>query len=325
MDRALNLIKKTRDNLDFNLNGLTIMTELGSNNYIYSPLIPLICGADRVIAFVKDTVHGKSEELRSKCLKIAKYYNLDKKLEINTNVFDNEWLKECDIVTNSGMLRPFDSKKLSKFKKGAVLPLMFESWEIRDQDIDISYCKKNNIKVAGTWESHPDINVFNYIKVLCLKMVFEAGFEVLNNKIYVWSNDEFGMKIKNSFDQNGAKICILDNDVKSLFKNVKNLDFIFLADYKESRDFFDLLRVRELLKINPNLAIIHLYGNLDLRKFNDLGIKIYPNKNGISQTMTFTLAHVGLIPIINLQVAGYKVATEMINNKYTSLSQIIIK
>jgi len=40
--------------------------------------------------------------------------------------------------------------------------------------------------------------------------------------------------------------------------------------------------------------------------------------------MTYTLAHVGLNPLINLQVAGYRVAQEMLQGEYTNISQPII-
>ena len=324
MNRAVKLIKITRDKLKLNLQGYKVLTEVGSNNYIYSPIIPLLCGAEKVYAFVKDTKYGKAEDIKFACLEIAELLGLEKKLEIETNVLNDNWFGICDIITNSGMLRPFDSQKLSKFKKNSVLPLMFESWELRDQDINISYCEEHNIKVSGTWESHPDIKVFDYVEILCLKMAFEAGFEVLGNNIFIWSNDHFGDKIKNSFRKNGANKCILSIDLNLLLKNAPVLDFLFISDYDELRDYSKLLDINNLIKINPNLVIIHLYGNLDLKEFNKIGFEIFPKQNGKSQLMTYTLSHAGLIPIINLQVAGYKVATEMLKNKYTSISQKIV-
>ena len=324
MDRAIKLIESIRDKLNLSLKGYKVLTEVGSNNYIYGPIIPLLCGAQKVYAFVKDTNYGKADEIKTACLEIATALGLEKNLEIETNVLNDNWLGKCDIITNSGMLRPFDTKKLSKFKKNAVLPLMYESWELRSQDIDISYCKEHNIKVSGTWESHPDIKVFDYVEILCLKMAFEAGFEVLGNNIFIWSNDHFGDKIKNSFIKNGANKCILSNDLNLLLKNAAVLDFLFISDYDELRDYSKLLDINNLIKINPNLVIIHLYGNLDFKEFSKIGFEIFPKKNGKSQLMTYSLAHAGLIPIINLQVAGYKVATEMLKNEYTLISQKMV-
>jgi hypothetical protein len=323
INRAIQLIRSVKEKFAFDLKGLTVLTEVGSNYYLYSPIIPLLCGAEKVYAFVKDTPYGKGEDIKADCISIAKELGIEDRLEIGINILDNNWITKADIITNSGMLRPFDSQKLSHCKIGAVLPLMFEAWEIRAQDLDISYCKQNNIKVAGTWENHPLIKVFDYVEMLCLKMAFEAGFEVKGNSIFVWSNDHFGEKIKYSFNQNGALSCYLSIDKELLFKHAGELDFIFIADYDEKQNYFDLLDLAILVKINPNLCIIHLYGNIEMDKILELGIHLYPLKDGRAELMTYTLAHVGITPIINLQVAGYKVATELLSDNYSDLTQLI--
>ena len=48
------------------------------------------------------------------------------------------------------------------------------------------------IKIAGTWEDHPKINVFQSFGSLSTKLALEAGFEIHNNNILVWSDDNFG-------------------------------------------------------------------------------------------------------------------------------------
>ena len=143
--RAIKIIKQYNEILNFNLKGYTILTEVGSNHYLYSPIIPLLCGADHVFAFIKDTKFGKAADIRQQCIEIANFLGLTNKLTIGENNFEYEWLTKSDIVTNSGMLRPIDKKKLSYFKKGSVIPLMFEAWEFRDSDLDIAECKKLGI------------------------------------------------------------------------------------------------------------------------------------------------------------------------------------
>ena len=63
-------------------------------------------------------------------------------------------ISEADIITNSGHLRPLDQDKLQYLKKGAVASLMYEDWEIRDIDIDINYCNRQNIVVGAINERH---------------------------------------------------------------------------------------------------------------------------------------------------------------------------
>ncbi len=321
--RAEKLIVNCKLKLNVNLEGYTILTEVGSNYYVFSPIIPLICGASKVLAFVKDTSYGKAEDIKSKCYQIASSLGLSEKLHVSTNVLPENWLNDADIITNSGMLRPFTKEKIFKMKKGAVIPLMFEAWEIREHDLDIAACKAAGVKVAGTWENHPKIKVFDNVMMLCLKMAFEAGYEVMGNSIFIWSDDHFGGLIEKSFKKNGAKNCYLSTDLKLLYEVATHLDFIFIADYDEERDYVTLFNLKELVQIAPNLGIVHLYGELNIETVKELGLHIYPERNGKSELMTYTLAHVGMTPLINLQVAGFKVAQEMLTNNYTSLTQVI--
>ncbi len=323
-NRAKKIILTSKSNLDVNLEGYTVLTEAGSNHYLFSPIVPLLCGASKVLAFVKDTPYGAANEIKAICIQIATNFGLNDKLQIATNELPIKWLKEADIITNSGMLRPFDKEKISKFKKGAVLPLMFEAWELRDQDIDIRSCKEYGIKVAGTWENHPLIKVFDYVQILCLKLALEAGYEVMGNTIFIWSDDHFGEMIEKSFIQNGAKKCFLSTNIDLLKENASKIDFIFIADYDEKKDYETFLDLKNLALISPNIGIIHLYGNLNCENIMKLGLKIFPEKNGKAELMTYTLAHVGMTPIINLQVAGYRVSQEMLQDNYTNLSQLIV-
>lgn len=322
--RAAQLILSCKKELNLNLQGYTVLTEVGSNNYLFSPIIPLICGATKVLAFVKDTSYGRAEDIKNDCFDIASYFGLSEKLQIATNILPESWLNEADIITNSSMLRPFNKKKIAKFKKGAVLPLMFEAWEIREQDLDFAACKEAGIKVAGTWENHPTLKVFDYVMMLCVRLALEAGYEVMGNSIFIWSDDHFGEMIEKSFKQNGAKDCYLSTDIQLLNKVAANLDFVFIADYDESRDYATIFSIEELASTAPNIGIIHLYGELNCETVKQLGLHIYPERHGKSELMTYTLAHVGMAPFINLQVGGYRVAQEMLIDTYTNISQPLL-
>ena len=42
--REIKLIRKAIELLDLNLEGKTVLTEVGSNNYLYTPIIPAKAG-----------------------------------------------------------------------------------------------------------------------------------------------------------------------------------------------------------------------------------------------------------------------------------------
>ena len=50
-------------------------------------------------------------------------------------------LRQADIVTNSGHLRPLDAPTIRAMKPTAVIPLMYEAWELRPGDVDLDECR----------------------------------------------------------------------------------------------------------------------------------------------------------------------------------------
>ncbi|MCW8930329.1 MAG: hypothetical protein OQL19_08845 [Gammaproteobacteria bacterium] len=323
--RAIDKIQESIINLDLNLNNFTILTEVGSNEYIYTPIIAVLSGAKKVFAWTNDTQYGLANDNISECKRILKELNLKDKVEFFSGNFNKKHLSQADIITNSGFLRPLDKNKLKYTKSSVVIPLMYESWELRQSDIDINYCKINNIKVAGTWENHPKIMVFAHIGALAIKMALNASYEVYRNKIIVWSDDQFGETISNAFKNFYAKEVILTTDENILLKNISDTDFIFLCDYKEKKNYSlnEIFNIDEIVSLNRNIGIVHLYGSLDYQLLQEKLSIIYPKFNGKASTMSLTLAYTGLNPIINLQVAGFKVGQLLKEKKNSTLIQLI--
>lgn len=324
--RAYQLIVKSINQLKLDLTGKTILTEIGSNNYLYTPLIALIAGASKVIAYTKNTLFLDANEVALKAKLFKEHFDIQGELEFRIDTINYDDFKIADVITNSGFLRPLNESCLQYTKNGVVIPVMYEAWEIRKEDVDVEYCKKSNIKLAGTWENHPDIKVFSGIGPLSVKLAQEAGYEVYQNNIIVWSDDHFGEEAEKCFLSFGAENVIVTNDVEVLYKNVGNADFIFICDYDEKRDYFGnnaFLDLNKMLQINPSIGVVHLYGNIDYRHLCENGVNVYPKIDGHAMKMTKTLGYLGLIPIINLQVAGFKVAECLITGEKNSLVQLI--
>lgn len=321
--KAIQSIHRCIDRLQLDLSGLNILTEVGSGAYIYTPLIPLLAGATSVTAFVKDTSYGSSDEIAAQCMTIKNAVEIKGKLEIYKNTLPVAVLQQADVVTNSGMLRPLDNNKLRHLHAKAVIPLMFEKWELRPGDVDVDFCKQNKIPIAGTWEQHPDVAVFSYVGNLAVKMAYEAGCEVRGQNIFVWSDDEFGETISKALTENGAN-CTTSTNAALLLEMLDATDVIFIADYDENRCYagadapFDVVGT---VQAYPNVTVVHLYGDIPTDKLNDANI--YPKKNGKPMAMSLTLAHLGLEPVLRLQTAGFKVGQELYYNQLSPLSQLI--
>jgi hypothetical protein len=324
--RAIKVIRQSIENLNLDLSKKTILTEVGSNFYLFTPIIAALAGAEKVYAWTRDSIYGSGKEIAVACLTIAKEVGVEDRIEISVNEKPQENIKKADLITNSGFLRPLNKEMLSKAKKSVVIPLMFEAWEIRKEEIDIEYCINEGIKVAGTWEDHPKIKVFSFVKELAVKMVHEAGFEIMGSNFIVWSDDHFGKKVKKGLINNGAASVKIVSDFLGLMANISDLDVLFICDYDEERSYFGesgILNLKLMKDFNNSFGVVHLYGDIDSNYVENCGINIYPKFNGTPMNMTFTLGHVGLVPLINLQVAGFKVGQEMLTGNYSSLSQPI--
>lgn len=328
IDRANKIISNTIDYLKLDLSGITILTEVGSGLFNYLPIIAQFAGAIKVYAFAKDTSYGTALEAVNSCKEKLRYYSLDPNvIEFALNELPSHFITNSKIITNSGNLRPLNKNKLKFSSSNVVIPLMYEKWELRESDIDVEFCRENNIKIAGTWENHPGLEIFNYCKNLIIKLILEAGFEIKSNKIIVWSNDQFGDLAVEGFNQLGAKEVILVNRAEDLYKKLNNTDFIFFCNYKSQEKLFGLqnavLEAKKMKNENTNVSVIHLCGDIDNEYLKKEGINVYPDKRGVAHKMSHTLAHIGLKPTLMLFIAGLKVGECLHKNINSELVQII--
>ena len=112
--RAIKIINETIESLDLNLNSYVVLTEVGSNNYLYTPIIPLLAGAKKVYAWTNDSSYGNSNQIISNCKQLARDLGLLNRIEFSANNKIIQHIKEADIITNSGFIRPIN-KNLLKF------------------------------------------------------------------------------------------------------------------------------------------------------------------------------------------------------------------
>lgn len=325
--RVIDIIKESIAVLKIDLSGQNVLTEAGSGYFLFTPIIARLAGAEKVFIWTKDSSYGNAKDIYSQFNEVLNILNLPNDFIWALNHRPVEHIQEADIITNLGFVRPINDEFLSLAKKNkAVVPLMCEAWELRENDVDISSCKYFGIKVAGTWENIPTLKIFDACGSLAIKIANEAGYEVYQNKIIIWSDDNFGEVIKKSFINHGAKEVICTTDFSTLLNNIEKTDFIFICKQSEKKAFFGeegIIDVSEIIKINKRVGIIHIYGDIDNEYVKKMGLNIYPDRKGRSNIMTYTLSHLGPIPIINLHAAGLKVGELLIKNEKNDLVQLI--
>lgn len=319
------IIKK----LKLNLNGLIILTEAASGNYIFTPLIAAMAGAKKVYALTRNSRYAQAKDVIKDTFKFADYLKIKNKIEIITKL-PPKIISKADIITNTGFLRPINKNFISHIKPTAVIPLMFESWEFRPDDLDLEECHRRDIPVLGTNENNNRLKIFEYLGALCAKKLFEANIEILDSKIVVMGRGIFGLNIAKKLAGMGARINIIYNKINNKietrgFNNgkiskkittgeaLKNSDAIITTTYLQPHLIIGnngWLSAQKIKKYCPEVLILQLAGRID-RYFLDKYNLAYLPKIDPGNHMAWTLAELGPKPAIDLHAGGLKVGELM--------------
>jgi hypothetical protein len=325
--KAYEISKFWIEKIGLNLSGFNVLTEVGSNGYTYLPLIASLAGAKNVFAWCKDTSYGIASDMVLEAMKAEDVWGISDTIIYRLNDRRFEDIVNADLITNSGMIRPLDSKFIKNVRSSTVISLMFESWELRMDDIDLAECENNNVTVTGVSEKNSIMNIFEYTGVLAVKLLLSSNIEIYNSNILVWSNDEFGQVAYNWLKKLNPKSIIISNDINRFYDILEQIDVIYICDYHEERNYFGeagFMDIKKVVKLNSKLVICHLYGNISLQECNINGLEIYPQKSGKAKTMSESLAHVGLEPILQLMIAGLKAGQEVLRSESFNFAQKIV-
>ena len=161
LTRLETLIKDSIKVMDLDLSGLNVLTEAASGNFVSTCLIAAMANANKVIAVTKDSSYGSANQVIDFC------QNNANSLSINNIEFTDqpphEVAKGINIVTNLGFVRPINKQLIDELPSNAVISLMWEPWELREEDIDVNYCVSKDIPVIGTNERDTRLNTYKSV------------------------------------------------------------------------------------------------------------------------------------------------------------------
>ena len=313
------------ERLQLDLDGFDVLTELGTNQFAFLPILASLAGANSVTAFVKDTKYGKADDVEDSFQRLVDEVGFRHNILVRKNKLPESDIAKADIVTNSFMLRPLDAGFVAKLERNkSVISLMYEAWEFRSSDIDLAACEARGVRVCGVSEGNEQLPIFDFCGPMLAKLVFQAGYEIMQNRIVILSNDNFGKVAETTFLALGAEKVILTNDLMLVRNDLASADFLLLADYHLSGPAFSQDGAAPLLYLNecnPNLGIVHLFGDITEEDVAMLSGRIFPESPGQAHTMTRTLSFCGEIPVAWLHAAGLKAAQEVLQNSSRQFSQ----
>lgn len=307
--RLVHLIKRAINFLDLDLTGLVILTEAASNAYVVTPVIAGLAGASRVLALTRDSLYASASAVIEQTRALEALCDVEGKTEIYTDR-SLDLYAQADIITNLGFVRPISAEVVAHLKPSAVIPLMYEAWEFRTGDVDLEACHKQGIRVSGTNEDFPGLEVFDYSGWLALKMLFDAQIEVHKSDIVILSGDKFGRVIAHFLNRAGANAQLVSNLRDIPEHDWQSVDALIVADFTRldwiigpEGDY----STKDFTAVARGVTIVQFAGRVDAKGLSTQGVHVYPGIDLEPQHMALTLAALGPAPVIDLHTAGLKV------------------
>jgi hypothetical protein len=300
-DRLIRLMRESIARCDLNLNGLTVLTEAATGAYVITPLLAAMAGAPEVYAIAKASRFGSVDDVVDHTYDLARKIGVDRAITIIGNATP-AILEKTDILTNSGHVRPITAAVISHLKSGAVVPLMYENWEFRESDLDLEACHGRGIRVGGTNERHPAIGVFEFLGIMAVKLLLDAGIAVYKSKILLICDNDFGAYIETGLRSAGAYIQCHPH----VPKEPAMLDAVMIAATPREESVLTRDEIQRIALHSPGAVIAQFYGDLDRQVLTQYGIPVCPERAPEKGHMGILPSAVGPEPIIRLQTGGLK-------------------
>ena len=303
LKRLHKIMKEAMLRCHLDLSGVTVLTEAASGAYLVTPVLAAMAGAKKTYALAKPSRYGSLKSVIENTRQLASLAGVTEGLEIITEKSESV-VRESDLITNSGHVRPIDKKTVGWMKQGAVIPLMYEAWEFRPSDVDIEACREKGIAVAGTNECHPAVNVFSYLGIIAVKMLLDSGIAVYDNSILLLCDNAFEPFIRDGLAGAGAHVTLgrtLDDADPQI-----SYDGILVALTPRGNFLLTDQDAGKIARRWPDAVIAQYWGDIDRGSFADVGLHLVPQEAPGTGHMGVSLGTVGPEPVVRLQTGGLK-------------------
>lgn len=334
MNREFNIVKEQIIKFDLDLTGLTVITECASGFYAYNTFVPILANAKKVIAVSKTTSHGSFDQNKKNIEYLAKKLEINISKLVVVDKLDAQHIKEADIITNSGHVRPINNEMISQMKRTAVIPLMWETREFRDDDLDLKSAIQNDVLVLGTKETSKEIDMRGYAGALGLAILIYLKLEIYKTKVVLFGKELLGTSIADTFEKNSVEyLWFVDNPTDNTQKSYKelgnyknvigNYDLVLFAEHSYSDEILTKghgLTLKDLSHLNKEIKVGIIAGNINENDLIDSSLEYFPKKIMPPGYLSFQPYDMGAKPVIELFSAGLKIGQQMAIQRLTGMS-----
>lgn len=282
--------------MELGLDGQVILTEAASDEFACTALAAAMTGAEHVYAVTRDSRYGTAKEVIEWNKSLARQCGVSEKITYSTDT-PLKYAAKADIVTNLGFVRPINKPMIEVMSPTVSIALMWEPWEYREADLDLSVAQIKGIPVAGTKEDHPHLKTMEYLGDLALKLIEEAR-NIDDLSVCIIGSYPFGAATQKSLKEKNVSAVLNPPDYSSY-------NCIVLVENIDAHPAIDVQLVKQ------EAVIIHIAGVIDDNALRQRHIKKYPDISVGPHQMTLTTAYASQKAVIDLHTAGLKVGSIM--------------
>ena len=324
--RIARLLGELRQRFALDLSGLAVFTEAASGPYLFAPILAARAGARRVYAVTRDSRYGSAESVIAATGEAAEHWRVGDVVEVATGR-PGDWVADADIITNSGFVRPIRGAMVEAMKPTAVVPLMWETWEFRDSDLDLEACRRRGILVLGTNESEPPCDMTGYSAALGLKILFELGLEVYETRtLLLGGQASLGVAIERGLTRAGAPVTrfgaaggrAYETLARHFAEHGADYDAMLVAEHADPRLLLGdggLLDFAVIQRTNPGLAVGVIAGAVDGIGLAASRLHHFPAAIQPFGHMSYQPSEIGPRPVLELFAAGLAVGEAMARSR----------
>ena len=303
VERIVTLIREAKERVGLDLRDMTVLTEAATGAYGVTAPLAALAGAKRVHCLARSSRYGLAKKAGDWTHELAARLGVEESITIAESLPDK--IETVDIVTNSGHLRPIGAHIIGRLHRGAVIALMFEAWELREADIDVSACREYGIRIVGVNERHDSVDVLSYLGPLCIGQLQGAGLPVYRNRIAVLCDNDFAPFILRTLVGVGAHASLYE-DVQSL--RSERWDCIVVALHPGPAPRIGPAEAALLGQRAHGALVAQFWGDIDRDALTRNGLKITPCTAPSPGHMAVLLSEIGPDPIVRLQSGGLRAA-----------------
>jgi len=307
-ERLINEMRAGIRRCGLDLAGTVVFTEAASGAYVVTPVLAAMAGAQRVVALARATHYGSVDDVAAATIDLARLAAVSDRVEIVSEK-RADVVAAADIITNSGHVRPIDAEMIGWMKPTAVVPLMFEGWEFRPSDLDLSACRQRGIAVAGTNERHPAVDVLPFVGMMAVRLLLDAGVAMHGSRLVVWCDNPFRPLLVEQLTRAGAVVDSIER--LDEVSETTTADAILVALKPRVRAVVSSGEAETIARHCPGAIVVQFWGDFDRTALARAAVSFWPLESPLPGHQGILPSCLGPEPIVRLQCGGLKVGEVM--------------